>query len=168
MKMCFLIHRVPSLELDSPHLGARQVFRMATETGSTLLGTGDELGRLERGRKADLVLLNYQEICRPFVHPSHDPIETLLYRGQGRHVHTVMVNGRIVVENGRLLTLDQDAIGSRLADAASRTRSDKENSMVRAMDEIRTHVVQYFRGWTEGMEGVPFFHLNSRTDGFQK
>ena len=168
MKMCFLLHRVPSLELDSPHLSARQVFRMATETGSTLLGYGNELGRLERGRKADLVLLNYREMCRPFVHPSHDPIETLLYRGQGRHVHTVMVNGRVVVEHGRLLTLDEDAIGNRLAAAASRPRSDKQNDMVRAMDEVKTHVVHYFRGWTEDMECAPFFNLNSRTDGLKR
>jgi len=168
MKMCFLLHRVPSLELDSPHLSARQVFRMATETGSTLLGYGNELGRLERGRKADMVLLNYREMCRPFVHPSHDPIETLFYRGQGRHVHTVMVNGRVVVENGRLLTLDEDAIGSRLAAAASRPRSDKQNDVVRAMDEVKAHVVQYFRGWTEGVECAPFFHLNSRIDGFKR
>jgi len=144
-----LLHRIPSLELDSPHLSARQVFQMATENNATLLGYGQELGRLEPGRLADLVLLDYEKMSYPFIDPSHDPIETLLYRGVGRHVHTVMVNGRIVVQGGRLLTVDEEAIGARLAEAASRPRTEKEKVLVQAMDGLRAHVVTYYHGWTE-------------------
>ena len=164
MKVCFLLHRIPSLELDSPHLSARQVFRMATDTGAALVGYGRELGRLEPGRQADLVLLDFTEMCRPFVDPSQDPIETLLYRGAGRHVKTVMVNGRIVVENGRLLTLDEEAVGARLAEAASRPRTEKELALVRAMDEVKAHAVRHFKGWSHEGEWAPFFHINSRVD----
>lgn len=164
MKVCFLLHRIPSLELDSPHLSARQVFRMATDTGAALVGYGRALGRLEPGRQADLVLLDFTEMCRPFVDPSQDPIETLLYRGAGRHVKTVMVNGRIVVENGRLLTLDEEAVGARLAEAASRPRTEKELALVRAMDEVKAHAVRHFKGWSHEGEWAPFFHINSRVD----
>lgn len=142
MKVCFLLHRLPSLEVDSPHLSARQVFQMATEIGASLLGYGQELGRLEAGRRANLVLLNFKEMCRPFVEPAHNPIEVLLYRGLGRHVYTVMVNGRIVVQNGRILTVDEEAIDARLAEAASRPRTEKEMERVRAMDELKTHVIE--------------------------
>jgi cytosine/adenosine deaminase-related metal-dependent hydrolase len=165
MKVCFLLHRISSLEVDSPHLTARQVFGMGTENGARLLGYGDELGRLEPGRLADLVLLDYEKMCYPFVDPSHDPIETLLYRGLGRHVHTVMVNGRVVVEDGRLLTLDEEAVGARLAEAASRPRTEKETELVRMMDELRRHVVRYYEGWTREVETSPFYRVNSRVDG---
>jgi len=165
MKLCFLLHRIPSLELDSPYLSARQVFQMATENNATLLGYGQELGRLEPGRLADLVLLDYEKMTYPFVDPAHDPIDTLLYRGTGRHVHTVMVNGRIVVQEGRLLTLDEEAIGARLAKAASRPRTDKEKALVQAMDELRKHVVQYYQGWTEKVKLEPYFGVNSRMNG---
>ncbi len=84
MKVCFLLHRIPSLELDSPHLSARQVFRMATETNASLLGYGRELGRLEPGRLADLVLLDYRKICFPFVDPVHDPIESPALPWEGK------------------------------------------------------------------------------------
>ena len=75
-----------------------------------------------------------------------------------------MVNGRIVVENGRLLTLDEEAVGARLAEAASRPRTEKELALVRAMDEVKAHAVRHFKGWSCEGEWAPFFHINSRVD----
>jgi cytosine/adenosine deaminase-related metal-dependent hydrolase len=167
MKVCFLLHRIPSMELDSPHLSAREVFRMATENGAMLLGYGSELGRLEPGRLADLVLLDYEKMCYPFVDPSHDPIDTLLYRGLSKHVHTVMVNGRIVVQEGQLLTLAEKAIGARLAEAVSRPRTEKEKALVQAMDELKAHVVRYYKDWPKKLELEPYFGVNSRIDGMK-
>jgi cytosine/adenosine deaminase-related metal-dependent hydrolase len=165
MKVCYLLHRLPSLELDSPHMTAREVFKMTTENNAVLLGFGQELGRLEPGRLADMVLLDYEKMCRPFVDPSHDPIDVLLYRGLGKHVHTVMVNGRIVVKNGTLLTLDEEAIAARLAEAASRPRTEKEKALVQAMDELEHHVIRYYEGWPKKVKTEPYFMINSRTDG---
>jgi len=162
MKMCYLLHRLPSLELGSPHMTARQVFKMATETNAALLGYEGEIGRLEPGMKADLVLLDYEKMCYPFVDPSHDPIEVLLYRGKGTHIHTVIVNGRVVVEKGKVLTLDEAEIGRRLAETASRPRSDKEITLVSTMDELKKHVIDYYRGWLYKAEIKPFFQMNSR------
>jgi cytosine/adenosine deaminase-related metal-dependent hydrolase len=168
MKVCFLLHRIPSLELESPHMSARQVFMMATENNARLLGYGKELGRLEPGRSADLVLLDYEKMSYPFVDPTHDPIDTMLYRGLGRHVHTVMVNGRVVVQKGQLLTLDEQAIGDRLKKAASRPRTEKEKALVQALNELKTHVIQYYKGWPDKLEISPFFRINSRVDGLRE
>ena len=167
MKVCYLLHRIPSLELDSPYLTARQVFRMVTENNAVLLGYDRELGRLETGRKADLVLMDYQEMCRPFVEPSHDPVDTLLYRGSNRHANTVMVDGRIVVENGQLLTVNVDEIGSRLAEAASRPRTERELALVQSVDELRKHVVKYYKNWSGKAKIEPYFSVNSSIDGLE-
>ena len=162
MKVCFLLHRIPSLELDSPHLSAGQVFRMVTETNAALLGYGRELGRLEPGRLADLVLLDYEKMCFPFVDPVHDPVEVLLYRGKAGHVRMVMVDGRIVVEDGRVLTVEEEAVGKRLAEAASRPRTENEKELAGAIDELRRHVVRYYQGWPEETGTKPYFAINSR------
>jgi cytosine/adenosine deaminase-related metal-dependent hydrolase len=167
MKVCFLLHRIPSLELNSPYLSAKQVFQMVTETNASLLGYGNQLGRLEPGRLADLVLLDYPKMCFPFVDPSHDPIEVLLYRGKGSHVHTVMVDGRIVVEDGRVLAVDEKAVGNRLAEAASRPRTEREEALAQALDELKKHVIQYYQGWTQKVESKPYFAINSRVDGLK-
>jgi cytosine/adenosine deaminase-related metal-dependent hydrolase len=165
MKICYLLHRLPSLEIDSSHMSARDVFKMTTENNAAILGFGQELGRLEPGRLADMVLLDYQKMCHPFVDPSHDPIDVLLYRGLGNHVHTVMVNGSIVVQDGKLLTIDEEAIAGRLADAASRPRTEKEKALVQAMDELKHHVIRYYEGWPRKVKPEPYFKINSRVDG---
>jgi 5-methylthioadenosine/S-adenosylhomocysteine deaminase len=165
MKICYLLHRLASLELHSPHMTARDVFKMTTENNAKLLGLGQEVGRLEPGRRADMVLMDYQKMCHPFVDPSHDPIDVLLYRGLGKHVHTVMVNGRIVVQDGKILTIDEEAIAGRLAEAASRPRTDKEEALVQAMDELKQNVIRYYDGWAKKTRTEPYFMTNSRIDG---
>jgi cytosine/adenosine deaminase-related metal-dependent hydrolase len=168
MKVCFLLHRIPSLEVNSAYLSAKQVFQMVTETNATLLGYGRQLGRLEPGRLADLVLLDYKKMCFPFVDPFHDPVEVLLYRGKGSHVHTVMVDGRIVVEDGRVLTVDEEAVGNRLAEAASRRRTEGEEGLAHALDALKKHVIQYYQGWTQKVGPKPYFAINSRVDGLRR
>ncbi|RLB33468.1 MAG: hypothetical protein DRH11_08860 [Deltaproteobacteria bacterium] len=165
MKVCFLLHRVPSLELESEYLSAREVLKMATENNAKLLGWDKKLGKLRPGMLADLVLLDYEKMCHPFVDASHDPVEVLLYRGKASHVNTVMVNGRIVVEEGKLLTIDEKAVAGRLADAASRPRTDKEKAFAQAMDQLKAHVVKYYRNWTSEVLLKPYFSLNSTVDG---
>jgi cytosine/adenosine deaminase-related metal-dependent hydrolase len=165
MKVCFLLHRISSLEPDSPHLTARQVFQMATENGASLLGFGQELGRLEPGRLADLVLLDFEKMSLPYVDPAHDPIDILLYRGLGRHVHTVMVNGRIVLQEGSVLTLDEEAVSARLAQAASRPRSEKETAFLNGIQELRKQVAAYYKDWINEVDIEPYWSINSRVNG---
>jgi len=165
IKLCYLLHRIPSLELDSPHLTARQVFKMATETNASLLGFSPAIGRLEPGCHADLVLLDFAKMVYPYTDPTHDPIDVLLYRGQGKHVHTVMVNGHIVVQGGKLLTIDEEATAERLVEVASRPRTEKEKALVQATDEVKHHVIRYYDGWHQKVKPEPHFTANSRTDG---
>jgi cytosine/adenosine deaminase-related metal-dependent hydrolase len=165
MKVCLLLQRIPSLKLDSPHLIPRQVFRMGTETNAGLLGYGRELGRLEPGCLADLVLLDYEKMTFPFTEPSRDPLEVLLYRGKGSHVHTVMVDGRVVLEAGRLLTLREEEIGARLAAHASSPRNEREKALLAALHEVRQAVAAYYEGWFEKVEIAPYFAINSRVNG---
>ncbi len=141
---------------------------MVTETNAGLLGYDRQLGRLEAGRLADLVLLDYRKMCFPFVDPSHDPVEVLLYRGKGSHVHTVMVDGRVVVEDGRVLTVDEQAVGNRLAEAASRPKTESEGDLTHVLDELKKYVIQYYQGWTQKVEPKPYFGINSRVDGLRR
>lgn len=165
MKQCFLLHRIPSLDLDSPHLSSRQVFSMATHNNSILLGYERELGRLEPGRLADMVLLNYKEMCHPFVDSCQDPIDTILYRGGGRYVDTVLINGNIVLRDGKLQTLDEETLENRLVEQASRPKTESEKEFAQAMNELRTHVVNYYSTWIKELKPVPFFTVNSRING---
>lgn len=165
MKVCYLLHRLPSLELHSPHMTSRQVFKMATENSAELLGFGDKTGRLAPGRRADLVLLDFEAMRRPYTDPAHDPIDVLLYRGSSRYVDTVMVGGRVVVSGGEVVTVDEAAIGARLFEAASQPFTDEEKAMHKGFELIQKHVIEHYRGWPEKVETKPYMMINSRVDG---
>ena len=164
MKICYRLHRLHDLDIDSPAVSAREVFKMATETGAQLIGYGSELGRLEPGRKADMVLFDYERMCHPYMAPETDPIDTLLYRGCSGHIHRVIVNGKELVVDGQIRTVDEHDISTRLAMAASRQISARQKKMVQMTEALKTHLARYYRGWTERVLAKPYYLLNSQTD----
>jgi hypothetical protein len=101
----------------------------------------------------------------PFTDPDHDPVDVLLYRGSGRYVDTVVVHGKVVMEKGQILGVDESKIANRLAEAASRQRSADEVTYKQAINVLRSEVVKFFQGWPEMVELKPFYHLNSQVDG---
>ena len=66
------------------------------------------------------------------------------------------------VDEGSFLTVDEEAIGGRLAEEASRPRTEKEREWVEALDVLKRHVIHYYQGWTEKAEIKPYFAVNSR------
>lgn len=83
------------------------VFEMATMGGARAMGLEDEIGSLEVGKKADIVIFDYR---RPHLVPVIDPLGNLVHTAQGRDVDCVIVDGIVVVEGGRPLLVDQDEI----------------------------------------------------------
>ena len=71
------------------------------------MGLEQEIGSLELGKKADLVVI---DLNRLHTTPSLNPISTLVYAATGGEVDMVVVDGQIVVEQGQLLTMDEDEV----------------------------------------------------------
>lgn len=105
------------LRRDAEALPAREVLRMATIRGARALGLDAEIGSLEVGKKADLIVL---DAAQPHLAPRHDPVALLVYSAQAADVCTVLVDGRILMDNRVLQTLDENAL---LAAAAAQTDS---------------------------------------------
>ncbi len=80
---------------------------MATARGAVALGLGGDLGRIEVGRRADLVCV---DVSAPHLQPVLDPVWTLVHRVHGHDVVHVVVDGDVVVETGRLVKLDEEAL----------------------------------------------------------
>jgi len=102
---------------DAEALPAREALRMATIRGAQALGLDAEIGSLEVGKRADVIMI---DAAQPHLAPRHDPVALLVYSAQAADVHTVLVDGRILLEDRALLTMDEDAL---LAQAAQQTRS---------------------------------------------
>jgi 5-methylthioadenosine/S-adenosylhomocysteine deaminase len=88
-------------------LPPERVLEMATVNGARCAQRAGEIGALEVGRRADLILF---DTARPEWQPLYNPVANLVYSATGRSVDTVIVDGRVLVEGGRALTLDESAI----------------------------------------------------------
>jgi cytosine/adenosine deaminase-related metal-dependent hydrolase len=89
---------------DSKAIPAETALEMATIQGAEALGLDDEIGSLEAGKKADLVLFDTR---RAEWQTLFNPVNNLVYNADGRSVHMVMVDGQIVVEDHKPLFVDE-------------------------------------------------------------
>jgi 5-methylthioadenosine/S-adenosylhomocysteine deaminase len=96
--------------LDPGLLPPERMLEMATLGGARALGLEAEIGSLEPGKRADLVLF---DLDRPEWRPLLDPVSNLVYSATGASVHTVVIDGRIVLDAGRVTTVDEGEVLSR-------------------------------------------------------
>jgi 5-methylthioadenosine/S-adenosylhomocysteine deaminase len=108
-----------SARLDPTVMSARTVLRMATCNGARVLGLDHLVGTLEAGKKADLCIL---DMNKPHLTPLYDEYSHLAYCVGGADVETVLINGRIVMQNRRLLTLDEEEAMRRVRQIARRVK----------------------------------------------
>ncbi|MCS6771033.1 MAG: amidohydrolase family protein [Kiritimatiellae bacterium] len=104
------------IRLGPAALPAREIVRMATEGGARALGWQDEMGTLEVGKRANLILVDPAGVSAL---PSADPLTNLVYSHAASDVRMTMVDGRILYEDGELTTIDEE----RLRDAVLRARA---------------------------------------------
>ncbi len=90
---------------------------MITIDGARLLGRERELGSIEIGKRADLVVVRMDGVQ---VAPAWDPISTLVYASGARDVEHVLIDGKPVVERGQLLTLDAERVARQAKSEARR------------------------------------------------
>lgn len=106
MRYTALIHKV---EHGPTVMDARTVLRMATMGGAEVLGLAKEIGSLEVGKKADLVLLDLNDF---HTYPSHevDIYSRVVYSATRSNVDTVIIDGQIVLENRMVKTIDRGIV----------------------------------------------------------
>ena len=108
------LHKVHTL--DPTVMDARTVVRMATRDGAKVLGLGHLTGSLEPGKKADIIVI---DVNRPHLTPMYDIYSHLVYAVNGSDVVATIVNGRILMEDGALMSLNGEdimAAANRIAD----------------------------------------------------
>jgi 5-methylthioadenosine/S-adenosylhomocysteine deaminase len=90
-------------EMNPVSMDAISVLKMATTRGARALGLEKEIGTLEPGKKADIIVV---DLRKPHLVPLYNPYSTLVYSAMGSDVKHVMVNGRLLYKDSRFLTLD--------------------------------------------------------------
>lgn len=133
MHLAGIIHK--GANYNASLIVATEVLEMATINGAIALGLEKEVGSLEVGKKVDLVVVDPSGLhAAPFdaaqiLTGGIDPVTVVVYSCTGSDVDTVMVNGKVLVEEGKLITMDEEDIKRRAREVIGRIRT---SSNVRA------------------------------------
>ena len=110
MNLVAKLHKVHTL--DPTVMDARTVLEMATIGGAGVIGLGSEIGSLEIGKAADLIILDTQ---KPHLTPMFNPVSHIIYSAYGSDVRDVIIAGKIVVRNRKLLSFDLETVIQQVA-----------------------------------------------------
>jgi 5-methylthioadenosine/S-adenosylhomocysteine deaminase len=102
---------------DPTVMPAPVVFRMATIGAAEALGLSDDIGSLETGKLADIVLI---DLDRPELTPLYDVYSHLVYVVKGPHVKSVLVGGEFVVRDRQVLTVDVEEVMAKAREIQAR------------------------------------------------
>lgn len=105
MRLAAMLHKVHTL--DPLVVPATQAVEMATSHGAAVLGLAGATGRLAPGYKADIVIF---DMSAPHWYPRHDRLSLLTYAAAAADVHSVMVDGRLLLDGRKLTTIDEERL----------------------------------------------------------
>lgn len=104
-------------------ISAGEGLRIATINGARALGLEKEIGSIEAGKKADLAILN---LNTPSLTPRNNLIAGLSYSANGSEVETVIIDGKLTMENRKLLTMDEELVYKKVNEIITRMGLDKK------------------------------------------
>lgn len=140
MRWAAVLSRV--VESDTPSPSSQEALAHVTTAGAKALGRAD-LGKLEAGSKADLLIFDLDQLD---LGPVRDPVRTLMYSIDGHNVTSVMIDGNIVVKDGRVLTVDEEQLRRDIQEVSERVWRDIPRiADGKTVDEITPMMFPEFR-----------------------
>ena len=124
MKLVWALHRETGL--FNRRFEAAEVLQAATEHGARTAGFGGQVGRLQPGYRADVVLIDRAALERPLVDPATPLVDTVLHRLVRGAIDKVFVDGEMVVDGGRVTRIDRAAVLDELRDRLAMPPSPQE------------------------------------------
>jgi 5-methylthioadenosine/S-adenosylhomocysteine deaminase len=164
LRLIYYLHRVSGFDLaNTPALTPYEVLAMGTCNAAKAVGMQDKIGCLKAGMKADIITLDTEEILRnPWISPDLDICEALIHRARGSHTRNVLIDGNLVLDNGKCTTIDVESLYEEVREVASRTKISPEQ--LAYADTMRA-IKPYMHAWYQNLVDFPmnpFYILNAR------
>ncbi|MFK7880846.1 amidohydrolase family protein [Roseobacter sp.] len=145
MRLALSLHRAAGHGAPSP--SASQILRMATEHGAATTPFAGRIGRLAPGLSADVVLLDWDAVTRPWQDPSMPLVDVLLRRAKTGAVETVIVAGETVYHEGHFPRVDRESVFEDISRALNRPDTEAEASLKRLAKNLIEPVRDFYRDW---------------------
>ncbi|MFQ6030677.1 MAG: amidohydrolase family protein [Dehalococcoidia bacterium] len=160
MRLVLKLHRVPGIDHRPPT--SYQVLEMATVNGAYASWFGDRIGTLEPGKRADLVLLNLQNIEEPYLDPEVSIVDAVVHRGRSMDVDTVMVDGEVIMRDRKLTRVDKEALFKEIRSSLDRPLTAIEADRRDLSRQAEPFLRKFYEGTMPPMTS-PHTHYNART-----
>lgn len=115
MKTAAYLQKVNTMEPSS--ISAYDILKMATIEGAKVLGMENEIGTLEPGKKADMIFIKTDKL---HMCPANDVCSNLVYSSNGADVETVMIDGKVIMQNRKMINLDEKQVMRQVKKIAKR------------------------------------------------
>jgi len=118
MRLASLLQKVD--RMDPEVMPATTVLNMATNGGATAIGLGDTIGSLEAGKRADLIQVSFEDVHHV---PTYDVVSHLIYVTDEQDVASVVVDGKVLMKEREMLTIDTDRVAAEATALAGRIQA---------------------------------------------
>lgn len=160
-----LLHKIGTHDYRE-WVSAHEVMEMATMNGARSSLMQDEVGSLEVGKQADIILLDRHEWG---LMPLHDPIQQIAFSASSEAVRTSIIAGRVVMRERRLTLVDEDSLRAEIAEAAERFRRDECPRMSAHAATVRPYLdLMYAKATAQTVEAghIPLRMPPNQAGGF--
>lgn len=158
MRLVLKLHREPGMDSLVPE--AAQVFQMATENGAHTTRFAGEVGTLEPGKAADLVLMDWNHLAYPYLDDTIPVLEAVLHRSRPHGIRAVMCNGEVILQDGKFTRVDKEALLEELAASLRTPLTPAELRRRELAKEVFPYVKKVYDGWFKAQSYESFYHPN--------
>ena len=157
IRLAYNLHRLPAPSPLAECPSARDILRMATVNAGPPTGFGDAIGRLTPGAYADAVFIDLERLADPYLAPHLDLAHSLVMLGAHGHIDTVLVGGKVVIDAGRHVDIDQEKIRAALVASIA---DQPELELV--AKHLKVGLRRYYEERFSGVGQSPYYAVNSR------
>src|SRR5215472_6351258 len=163
LRMMHKVHRLHTFELTAPALSAYQALEIATVNGANAAGFAGEAGALLPRMKGDAILVDLDRVTRdPWIDPGLDVAEAFVERAMGADVATVVVGGKVLIEDRRPQTIDVDALYREVRAFCAKGLTPEQRARADRLARIKPYIRAWYSTCHQGMADQPFYAVNSR------
>lgn len=160
MRVAWNLQRSPGHDFEP--LSERQIFRMATENGAATTGFGQLIGRLEVGRAADIVVVDGALLSRPYLDGDTDIVSALVQRAKCGMIRDVLIDGRPVLRDGRIASIDKEAVLAQLELSLQRPPTEAETARRALANALHPYLRAFYQDWPMPAPEAGFRSFNAR------
>jgi 5-methylthioadenosine/S-adenosylhomocysteine deaminase len=161
MRLVLRAHRVPGMgDDDVPSMS--QVLRMATVGGAKTTAFATDIGALEVGKAADLVLIDWRQISYPYLDAETPLLDAVIQRAKADGVKLTMCDGEVIYADGTFTKVDRNAALAALHDDLKRALTSEEVERRNLSKALLPHVRAFYANYIDPQRHEPFYRTSSR------